>query len=226
MTQSSTDGDAVPPSTPKQTDTNAPGDNIEQEEDVPPQYSSAHGTTPTSEKPVPEPHVEEEWQATLHQLKVNLAALREAEKSPTMSPFLIPSAFVQSLFQSKAKVEASRRGAEAASSNTQDRQERIRMLQGLIIGGMLKLASIHPDPSVKAEWNGRAAEVKETFDNPNATEAEKESVLEGIGKGVGILLITPFLLVGGAIFTVGAVLGGVGKTLSGIGRVITGIQSN
>ncbi|KXN90865.1 hypothetical protein AN958_03519 [Leucoagaricus sp. SymC.cos] len=76
---------------------------------------------------------------------------------------------------------------------------------------MERVANSHPDLEVKKFWREKAR----TFRGGNMEE--RESVLDEIGRGILVLLSTPFVLVGGALRGVGSLLGGVASVLTGIG---------
>ncbi|KAJ6531673.1 hypothetical protein DFH09DRAFT_1326430 [Mycena vulgaris] len=72
----------------------------------------------------------------------------------------------------------------------------------------------HSDPEVHAEWI-RKAEAFET-----ASEEDKQNMLLDIGKGLGIIIVSPFLLAGGVLYGVGLFIIGLGDLTGGtIGRL-------
>lgn len=93
--------------------------------------------------------------------------------------------------------------------------KRVKATEELVIAAMRRLASIHPDPAIQGEWNERADKFS------TGEEKEKEGIAEGVGKGVAILLVTPFALAGGAVFAAGAMVYGIGKIVVGLGNVLT-----
>ncbi|EPQ56524.1 hypothetical protein GLOTRDRAFT_128466 [Gloeophyllum trabeum ATCC 11539] len=85
-----------------------------------------------------------------------------------------------------------------------------------LVEAMNRIAERHPDPRVQEEWRAKA----QAFSAGN--EAEKQSILRDVGKGVAVLLTVPFALVGGAVFATGAVIYGAGNVVKGVGNVLTG----
>ncbi|KAJ7474260.1 hypothetical protein FB451DRAFT_1248445 [Mycena latifolia] len=94
-------------------------------------------------------------------------------------------------------------------------EEAIKRLMREIGQDMRSLAESHADPKVRAEWKEKADE----FDR--APEGEQENMLMDIGKGLGIIIISPFLLAGGVLYGVGLFTKGLGNLLTGgaIGRL-------
>lgn len=82
-----------------------------------------------------------------------------------------------------------------------------------IASAMENMANQHPDPRVKAEYRTKAEKLR------TSTGGQRESILEDIGKGLLILLTTPFALVGAILGTVGQLLNGVGSILRGLGKL-------
>ncbi|KIJ90408.1 hypothetical protein K443DRAFT_14375 [Laccaria amethystina LaAM-08-1] len=77
---------------------------------------------------------------------------------------------------------------------------------------MEDVAAKHPDAKVKKAYRTKAAKIrKSTGDN-------RDAVVEDIGKGLLVLLTTPFALAGAILGGVGQVLGGVGSMLRGWGK--------
>jgi hypothetical protein len=101
---------------------------------------------------------------------------------------------------------------EAKASGDRDR---IRRAEELVVAAMLRVAQIHPDPVEKEHWKQRAK------DFVKADDKGKEHILEGLGKGLLILLATPFAVAAGAVFAAGAIVYGAGKVIGGIGQVLT-----
>jgi len=85
-----------------------------------------------------------------------------------------------------------------------------------IVDAMRRLGSIHPDQAVRQHWRERA----DAFNS--ADEKGKEHILADVGKGLVILLATPFLLVGAVLFAAGGILYGAGTFVKGVGRLLTG----
>ncbi|EDR07805.1 uncharacterized protein LACBIDRAFT_294456 [Laccaria bicolor S238N-H82] len=82
-----------------------------------------------------------------------------------------------------------------------------------IASAMDHMANQHPDPRVKAEYRTKAKELRAS------TGGQRDTILEDIGKGLLILLTTPFALVGAILGTVGQILNGVGSILRGLGKL-------
>lgn len=79
---------------------------------------------------------------------------------------------------------------------------------------MEDVAAKHPDLKSKKEYRAKADKIrKSTGDN-------RDAVVEDIGKGLLVLLTTPFALAGAILGGVGQVLGGVGSMLRGLGKVV------
>jgi hypothetical protein len=78
---------------------------------------------------------------------------------------------------------------------------------------MEQVADSHTDPKVKTHWRQKARIFRV------AKADEREGILEEIGKGLLILLTTPFFLVGAVLQAAGGILNGVGLVLKGIGRL-------
>jgi len=85
-----------------------------------------------------------------------------------------------------------------------------------VVKAIKRVADSHPDPQVRVHWQQRA----ESFQNGD--DNAKTHILEDIGKGLGILLITPFALVAAVLFGAGAVIYGVGSVVKGLGNLLTG----
>lgn len=79
---------------------------------------------------------------------------------------------------------------------------------------MEDVATKHPDPKFKKLYRRKADKIrKSTGDN-------RDAVVEDIGKGLLVLLTTPFALAGAILGGVGQVLGGVGSMLREWGKVV------
>ncbi len=70
----------------------------------------------------------------------------------------------------------------------------------------------------RAHWR-RARGGIEALDGEK--EKKKESILAGISKGLGIIVLTPVVLSGAVLFGAGAIAYGTGKFLVGLGHVAT-----
>jgi len=84
-----------------------------------------------------------------------------------------------------------------------------------IVEGMRRLAHIHPDVNVRKHWEESA----KAFEKGD--EKTKSHILGDIGKGLLILLATPFALAGVVLFGTGAIIYGVGTFIKGLGTVLT-----
>jgi hypothetical protein len=101
--------------------------------------------------------------------------------------------------------QAKRSGDEALSNG----------LAHEIVRTMQRLATMHSDPRVRELWRNRAEEF-------SAADADvKAHILDDIGKGLLILLATPFALVGAVLFAAGGIVYGVGSVVKGLGKVFT-----
>jgi hypothetical protein len=85
-----------------------------------------------------------------------------------------------------------------------------------IVEAMRNLSNIHPRPEMRNYWRGRA-DAFEVGDN-----TERGHILVDVGKGLLILLATPFALAGAAIFAAGAIVYGAGTLVKGLGNALTG----
>jgi hypothetical protein len=85
-----------------------------------------------------------------------------------------------------------------------------------IVQGMRRLADIHPDANVRKHWEEKAKAFEKGDDKA------KSHILEDIGKGLLILLATPFALAGAALFGAGAIIYGLGTFVKGLGTLLTG----
>ncbi|KAJ7223306.1 hypothetical protein GGX14DRAFT_694368 [Mycena pura] len=97
----------------------------------------------------------------------------------------------------------------------QDRNE-VEQLRRTIFRLMAALAEIHPDRVKRERYNARTKEFEE------ASDAQKENVLLDIGKGLGMIVVSPFLLTGGVLYGVGLFLRGLGNAFTGgaLGRFV------
>ncbi|KIJ31099.1 hypothetical protein M422DRAFT_186400 [Sphaerobolus stellatus SS14] len=77
-----------------------------------------------------------------------------------------------------------------------------------VAGAMEEVAELHTDPNVR-EYIKREAK----------TEEERDSLLMDIGKGINLLLMTPFVLVGAVLMAAGMLFEGVAKIVKGIWRL-------
>jgi hypothetical protein len=84
-----------------------------------------------------------------------------------------------------------------------------------VVKAIKHVADSHPDPQVRAHWRQKAEEFEKGDDKV------KSNILLDIGKGLGILLITPFALAGAVIFGAGAIIYGVGSVIKGLGSLLT-----
>ncbi|KAF7293847.1 MFS general substrate transporter [Mycena chlorophos] len=101
---------------------------------------------------------------------------------------------------------------EYERTGAKDSAER-RRLQREILDEMRYLAAYHPDAATRTYW----AEKTRTFDNAAAggSEEEKAHVLMDVGRGLGMIIVAPFRLVGEVLQGVGTVVKGLGTFFSG-----------
>jgi hypothetical protein len=85
-----------------------------------------------------------------------------------------------------------------------------------VVQALRLLSEIHPDPRVRNHFRGRA----EAFASGNAKD--RKHILADVGKGVLILLATPFALVGAVLFAAGTIVYGAGMFVKGVGSLLTG----
>jgi len=104
----------------------------------------------------------------------------------------------------------------ARSSQVPVPEARIAELEGLVRVGMARVAQIHPDPDVRADYRARLARLEGARD-----ESEKWDVLIGVAKGLGLVLAAPFAIVAGAILLAGSIVQGTGQVLKGLGTILT-----
>jgi len=78
------------------------------------------------------------------------------------------------------------------------------------------LTEKHPDPKMKQHFKAQAQTLR------SASAQEKESVMKEIGKGLLVLLTTPFALISGVLLVVGELLGGLSAVLKGFGKLAKG----
>lgn len=80
------------------------------------------------------------------------------------------------------------------------------------------------------DWHTRAGEFAATirkgdsagsFEEFIANDKKKESILEGLAKGLVLLFMTPIALGGIVVFGTGAMIYGLGKVVVTIGHVMT-----
>jgi hypothetical protein len=84
-----------------------------------------------------------------------------------------------------------------------------------VVNAMKRAGDSHPDPKVQKVWYKRAEEFA------RGNREEKTTMLEDIGKGLVILIATPFALAGAAIFAAGAIVYGAGSLITGLGKAMT-----
>lgn len=178
----------------------------------------------------------EEWFLVLQDVQTNINSLR-ALKGKNAGNSLLTRAdsmfntniapFAQSMLSKKHKGVPGAR--DVGENGLLSRQQEIRIHEELILAGMRRLAAIHPDAVQRAEWGLREAQFARALETGEggsaALEAEaenkKETVLAGIGKGLGIIVLTPVVLAGATLFGAGAICYGTGKFLVGLGHAAT-----
>lgn len=92
---------------------------------------------------------------------------------------------------------------------------RMAQLEASIRTGMARVAQIHPDPRVRAEYRDKLSKL----DSPG-DDGEKGDVLTDIATGLGVILSTPFVLVGGVLLLGGSIIEGTGQLLKGVGNFL------
>src|SRR5205823_5368404 len=117
----------------------------------------------------------------------------------------------------KSLEEAMKEYKAAKQSTDDDELKAVRVLraENRVIAAFEMLQSIDPDLERRVLWEERKAKFKKGDTN------EKEHILEGLGKGLAILLLTPFVVAGGAIFAAGSIVYGAGKVVVGLGNLLT-----
>ena len=80
---------------------------------------------------------------------------------------------------------------------------------------MRRVARMQPDPAEQRLWNERADRFA------MGKETANDSMLVEFGKGWALLLGTPLVVGGAAVFGVGAMLYGTGKIIIGFGHILT-----
>lgn len=209
----------------------------EQQQDTPPRYALPENvprvaTAPTVVSPLPphEPVSDGEWHETLRELQNNLSALNQARRFNTFHRGS-RRRFLKSLFNSYSfKKGAQEPQIKESDIESQTRVQRIHVLEELVLSGMRKLARIHPEPEARLDWQTRADEFAAairkgastgTFEEFIANDKKKESILEGLAKGLVLLCMTPVAVAGVAVFSIGAMTYGLGKVVVSIGHVMT-----
>jgi len=84
-----------------------------------------------------------------------------------------------------------------------------------LVKAMKRVGNSHPDPQVRDHWLQKAL----SFEKGN--KKDKTNILQDLGKGLGILLLTPVALAGAAMFGAGAIIYGVGSFIKGLGNLLT-----
>ncbi|KAJ7159558.1 hypothetical protein C8R46DRAFT_1108595 [Mycena filopes] len=95
-------------------------------------------------------------------------------------------------------------------------EEAMKRLATDIEASMRAMADTHPDPAVKAEWTTKAD------DFGKAPDDAKDNMLLDIGKGLALIVASPFMLAGGVLYGVGLLTKGLGNLFTGgaIGRAM------
>jgi hypothetical protein len=84
----------------------------------------------------------------------------------------------------------------------------ISVAEGLLVDAMRRAAQLRPDSEEGRQWGQRANDLAV------ADSEGKENILEGVGKGL-------LLIVGAPIVAAGAVLYGAGRVVAGIGELLS-----
>jgi len=80
---------------------------------------------------------------------------------------------------------------------------------------MERLAEMSPDDQIRSYWSNRAVEFAA------GNRDVREHILADIGRGLLILLATPFALAGVVLFAAGGIVYGAGSIVKGLGNVLT-----
>lgn len=80
-----------------------------------------------------------------------------------------------------------------------------------VVKRMRNIATTHPDPKVKKEWNDSADEFAKT------SKAKRDLYSSDIMKGLGLLVAAPVALAGAVVFVAGGVLYSAGSAFKDIG---------
>ena len=210
----------------------------EQQQETPPQYTLPESSSVIAPSatlvgasglaPAHEPVSESEWLETLRELQKNLSLLNTARRAGS-SRKSGSQRFVSSLLNPNPFKKGSKNGSRSGESpnERQERIQSIQVLEELVLGGMRKLARIHPEQDARANWHLRAEQFAGTMmtgESANSEEAflanekEKETILDGLGKGLALLLMTPVVVV---VFGTGAMVYGLGKCTVTLGHLMT-----
>jgi hypothetical protein len=84
-----------------------------------------------------------------------------------------------------------------------------------IIRAMEDLAKMSPDAEARSYWRNQVAGF--AAGNRNV----REHILADVGKGLLILLATPFALAGAVLFAAGGIVYGAGSIVKGLGNLLT-----
>jgi hypothetical protein len=96
-----------------------------------------------------------------------------------------------------------------------DDGESTARLANEIIQSMEHLAEMSPNAQVRSYWRDRAA----GFAAGNRDV--REHILADVGRGLLILLATPFALAGAVLFAAGGIIYGAGSIVRGLGNLLT-----
>lgn len=190
-----------------------------------------------------------DWLATLQELQYNLTALADAKAPHAQTRMhVVSSPFVRRLFSSRSlrssrKVAVKGKRDAESGLDYQARTQRIRVLEELILAGMRRLATIHPEPTSQTEWALRAdafarammtgssadatlesmyRDVSSGIKKPQSDEGyERETVLEGFMKAFLILLLIPVTLAGALVAAFFALFYATGKIFTEICHALT-----
>lgn len=87
-----------------------------------------------------------------------------------------------------------------------------KVLEPQIVALMIRIGDACPSESGRQHWYDRAQALQ------SSSEEEKEHIMLSIAKGLGIILLTPFVVVGGII---GGAVFAAGKGVHGLGSRLT-----
>lgn len=191
-----------------------------------------------SQRPLPVD--DKDWVEILRELQTNLKALKQAKNAPFLSSSnpLIRKGIDFSTFSSgkRSRKRKSKNGKEADNDDLgslseqledQERLQNIRVHQQLVLEGMRSLARTHPDATSRAEWASRAENFSRALEeakksgNDTALDAEEDTIMGDIMKGLKMLVLVPVALGAATVFAAGALFYGTGKLIVGIGHALT-----
>ncbi|KAG8712970.1 hypothetical protein FRC08_013844 [Ceratobasidium sp. 394] len=104
---------------------------------------------------------------------------------------------------------------QRANAVAQENHTGVASIDAQIVDAIRGLGDVEPTTEERQRWHNLAV-------NFQAGDAQaRENILMPIAKGLGIIIVTPFILAGGVIVAAGSILYGVGKVVQGVGNVLT-----